>query len=160
MSMMIVNGEPVEIPAQERAQIEAEWLANTTPTRADVDIERDRRLALPLTHSVRGQEYQFHVDEKSLRRVTAAAADAKFAILKASLEDPPVDLLGNYRWQWPDLDFAWITVGGAPVLLDAHEVAALGDTFMNWEPALIYAASAIKALDPIPADYADDARWP
>lgn len=117
-----------------------------------VNAERDRRIYGGVTYIVDGQPYVFDSDEVSQGRVGHSAALARFAILGGAEAD-------DYRWHGKDFDFAWITMSDT-VVLDAFEMAGLGDVFLEHVAFLVHAAKAIKELDPIPEDYDDDARWP
>jgi hypothetical protein len=119
-------------------------------TSADVNRERDRR-----THygfMFQGKLYQFDPDSRS--RITGAATLAKFAIV-AGIQP------GNLRWINPAVDFSWIAADNSLTLMDAHTCSAFGDAAAVHEQRHIFAARAIKAMDPIPADYAtNNAYWP
>lgn len=118
------------------------------PNRADVNTERDRR-----THAgfqFQGKLYQF--DPASKARVTGAATLAKFAVLNGAQ-------LGDLRWINPDVDFSWIAADNTLTTMDAPTASAFGDTAAVHEQRHIFAARALKAMNPIPADYTDDKYW-
>jgi hypothetical protein len=125
-------------------------LQSAPPTNSMVNQERDRR-----THAgfvFQGKLYQFDPDSRS--RITGAAALAKFAIVKGVQP-------GNLRWINPAVDFSWIAADNTLTLMDAHTCSAFGDAAAVHEQRHIFAARAIKAMDPIPADYAtNNAYWP
>jgi len=114
-----------------------------------VNAERDRRIA-------KGVPFNGHVfdfDQMGKDNITGAAALAKFAMLGGAKA-------GDYRWANPNADFSWIVQSNEKVLLDAPTMSALGDMAANWTTKHIFAARALKDMDPIPGDYADDKYWP
>lgn len=119
------------------------------PTAADVNRERDRRLNS--TFDFAGKAYD--CDEASLARITGAATLAGFAMGAGATT-------GNLRWHGGGEDFAWIAADNSLTTMDAPTCFAFGQAAAANQSAHIFAAKAIKAIDPIPADYADDARWP
>src|SRR5690606_3614034 len=119
------------------------------PTANDVDTERDRRIASGFTFG--GQTYQ--LDKDSQGRITAMGADARFAGLAGASP-------GNYRWADPDNDFGWIATDNSVTPMDAQTMVAFADAAQLWVSRHIFAARAIKDMDPIPADYAADEHWP
>lgn len=122
------------------------------PTKDNVNAERDRRTEAGIPFAVRGKLHFFDFNQMGKDNITGAATLAKFAILKGAQP-------GDYRWANPDTDFTWITQANEKVLMDAHETSALGDVAAGWTTKHIYIARAIKDMDPIPADYADDKYW-
>lgn len=119
------------------------------PTAADVDAERDRRTDDGFAFG--GARYQSRpADRENL----AGASTAALAAIVAGSEP------GNLRWHGGDSDFGWIAEDNTVVTMDAQTVFALGQAAMAHKSALIFAARAIKNLSPIPADFADDGRWP
>lgn len=115
----------------------------------DVNRERDRR-----THNgfmFNGKLYQFDPDSKA--RVTGAATLAKFAVVAGAQA-------GNLRWMNPSADFSWIAADNSLNTMDAPTASAFGDAAAVHEQRHIFAARALKAMDPIPADYTDDKYWP
>jgi hypothetical protein len=129
----------------------AEVLAyrNPPPSSADVNAERDRRTEA----GVPFMGHVFDFNQMGKDNITGAATLAKFAILKGAQP-------GDYRWANPNVDFSWIVQSNEKVLMDAHQVSALGDVAANWATLHIFAARAIKDMVPIPSDYADDKYWP
>lgn len=116
----------------------------------DVDIERDRRTASGFTFA--GVAYQ--LDEKSISRVTAMGADARFAVLGGAQPD-------DLRWADPDNDFGWIATDNSVTPMDAPTMATFADAAKLWVSQHIFAARALKNADPIPLDYASNpAYWP
>lgn len=115
----------------------------------DIDRERDRRIATLFVFE--GVPYQLDAD--SQRFITAKGAQAKFAIL-AGVQ------LNDLRWADPDKDFGWIATDNSVTPMDAQTMAAFADAADLWVTAHIMASHTIKAMDPIPADYAADQYWP
>lgn len=118
------------------------WVDETpTPTEADVEAERDRRLLLGKAFSITGYANTI--------RVSATDTEIK-------------DLLFQFNWasvnpssnlQWRDKDKVIHTLTGTQFLALYSAAATYAGTIKatTW---------TIAALDPIPADYADDSRWP
>jgi len=119
-------------------------------TNADVNRERDRRTHAGFTFN--GKLYQFDPDSKA--RVTGAATLAKFAVVAGKQA-------GDLRWMNPNADFSWIAADNSLNTMDAPTASAFGDAAAVHEQRHIFAARALKAMDPIPADYAtNNAFWP
>ncbi|MBG6172683.1 hypothetical protein IWQ55_000290 [Labrenzia sp. EL_208] len=127
------------------------WVHNPPPaTRDDVNAERDRRLFLDFTYN--GVAYDG--DETSQSRIRDARISALSAILGGATP-------GDLRWHGQAVDFFWITKANAKTSMDAHTVVAFGNVIAARTGMLIAAADALKALDPIPADYAtNESYWP
>jgi hypothetical protein len=149
----VVNGVAVELSSEEEAAIFAQQeidSAPRAPTAADVDAERDRRIADGFTFS--GTAFQ--CDTRSQQNIIAKGAQAKFAVLAGAVAD-------DLRWANPAADFGWIATDNSVVPMDAPTTAAFADAADLWVTAHIMAARALKDADPIPADYAtDEAYWP
>lgn len=114
------------------------------PTEADVIAERERRLAL-------GFDYDFG-DDRGVHRIGTTKADmagwdevAKLAAAKIAKGEGSATIL--------------ISTDTGPVLVTALEwqdiLVAAGDV----RQPLYQASFVLMAMDPIPTDYADDARW-
>jgi hypothetical protein len=117
--------------------------------RAAVNAERDRRMTA--TFAFAGKRYD--CDARSLQRITGAAALARFAVVAgAEAED--------LWWHGGAADFTWIAADNSMTTMDAQTCAAFGNAAAANESAHIFAGHAIKAMDPIPADYTDDKYWP
>ena len=115
---------------------------------ADVNAERDRRLAADFTFA----GIQFQRDAVSVQRISGAATLAGFAI--AAGAQP-----GDLRWHGGDTDFAWIASDNTLVPMDAQTAFAFGQTCANVETRLVFAAKALREMEPIPHDFADDGYW-
>lgn len=123
--------------------------AYTAPvTEVDVNIERDRRLADNFTFN----GTQFQRDATSLARITGAATLAGFAMGAGA----PV---GYLRWANPDRDFEWIAADDTRMPMDAQTAFAFGQAAAHVETTLIFAASTLRNMTPIPTDYTNDIWW-
>lgn len=119
------------------------------PVRAeDVDVERDRRMAL-----MTFQGYVFDADPVSLRRIETAKTNALAATITGADS-------GDLRWAHPDMDFSWFDHSNQPVPMDAQTCLAFGLAAAAWEGLHIVAARVIKNMMPIPSDYANNSYWP
>lgn len=119
------------------------------PTSTDVNAERDRRMNGSFTFN--GSEFQ--CDAVSLSRITGAATLAGFAMGAGAQA-------GDVRWHGGTADFVWIDANNNFVSLDAPSMFAVGQAAAANESAHVFAAFSIRAIDPIPDDFADDSRWP
>ncbi len=89
------------------------------------------------------------------RENIAGAAVAALAAIGAGAK------VGNYRWHGGDTDFMWIAADNTMHRLDAQSMFALGQAAMAHKQAHIFAARAVKDMNPIPADYSTNAvYWP
>lgn len=113
----------------------------------DVNRERDRRMAL---FTFQGKAYDFDPDSQT--NIAGAGTLAFAAIVNG--KQP-----GDLRWADADRDFGWIAHDNTVTLMDAPTCFAFATAAANYKSALIFKARTIKNLSPIPADYADDARW-
>lgn len=118
------------------------------PGPADVDAERDRRIAETFAFS--GKSFQ--LDPASQGRITAMGADARFAVLGGAQP-------GDLRWADPDTDFAWIAADNTVLPMDAQTMVEFSSAAKLWVMTHTFIGRAIKNLDPIPADFADDIYW-
>ena len=119
------------------------------PSRDEVNAERDRRIASKFIFN--GTAFDFEPSSK--QRVTGAATLAGFKVVTGAA-------VGDLLWHGGVTPFTWIDASNSHVTMDAHTCFAFGQAAAAHETAHIFAASAIKALDPIPMDYDDDSRWP
>lgn len=118
-------------------------------TSEQVDAERDRRIEAGF--SFNGTRFQSRVQDQ--KRIAGAGTLALAAMVAGS----PV---GNYRWHGGATDFAWIAADNSLVVMDAQTVLAFGQTAARHESEHVFAGKAIKAMNPIPQNYTDDAYWP
>ena len=114
-----------------------------------IKAERDRRIQSDFEFNGK----MFQRDSVSLQRITGAATLAGFAIGQGAQA-------GDLRWANANQDFAWIAADNSVVTMDAQTTFAFGQTAASVETAIIFAAKALREMDPIPEDYADDKYWP
>jgi len=130
-------------------EIEAADRDNQRPTARDVDSERDRRISAGVTFD--GHLYQS--DELSRSLINDAYQLAEDALVEGALP-------GNTRWYSLEADFAWRTADNQWITMDAMTTVAFGKRIKKHRGDCIRAAIALKAMTPIPEDYADDRHWP
>lgn len=114
-----------------------------------VNEERNRRIATGVTFN--GKTFDFDTDSKS--RVIGVATLAGFAIGAGAQP-------GDYYWHGGEQPFSWIVNDNTVMQLDAQMTFQLGQTAATWETVHIFAARALKEMNPIPQDYKDDIYWP
>lgn len=119
------------------------------PSRADVNYERDLRMRG--VFSFNGTV--FNCDADSLQRITGAGTLAGFAIAAGAQA-------GDLFWHGGESPFAWIAADNSIVTMDAQTAFAFGQAAARNETLHIFAAKAIKDMDPIPTDYTADFYWP
>lgn len=119
------------------------------PTPSDVDRERDRRIDGGFTFN--GTRFQTRPQDRD--NIAGASTAALAAIVSGAQP-------GDLRWADPDSDFVWIAEDNTTVAMDAQTTLAFGQAAMQYKSALIFAARALKDLNPIPTDYQDDSYWP
>jgi len=118
-------------------------------TLAAVKAERDRRLAVDFEFNGK----MFQRDKDSLQRITGAATLAGFAIGNGAA-------VGDLRWANPDRDFGWIASDDTVVPMDAYTTFQFGQVAAGIETSIVFAAKALREMDPIPNDFKDDEYWP
>lgn len=120
-------------------------------TSAMVDLARDIRIASGFGFN--GHVYQTRPED---RENIAGAATAAIAAIMVNNAQP-----GDFRWHGGDSDFEWIAADNTTHPLDAQTMFAMGQAAMAHKTAHIWAARALKDMDPIPADYATNPEyWP
>lgn len=139
----------VTISDEYAAELEAADTTTRHPQARDVTAERDRRLSLDFTFN--GVQFQRDID--AVRRINGAGTLALAAIVGGAQP-------GDLRWHGGDSDFVWIAADNSLVPMDAQTVMAFGAAAAHRETELVFTAKAIKAMDPIPSDFTDDAYWP
>ena len=121
----------------------------SAPTSQDVNAERDRRMYSTFTF----EGVVYACDNLSMGRITGAASLGRFAVLAGA----PV---GNLRWHGGSVDFAWIAVDKSQTPMDAQTSFAFGQAAAVNQSTHIFAGAAIKAMNPIPQDYAtNESYW-
>lgn len=118
------------------------------PSTAEVDAERDRRIAEGFTFQ--GHPYQTRDGDRE--NIAGAAQIAFMAVVNGSAA-------GDLRWASTTRDFVWIDSSNALVPMDAPTVVLLGQAAAAWKTRHIYAARELKSKTPIPLDYRDDKYW-
>ena len=119
------------------------------PRLEDVTAERDRRINKQFVFNSKLVDF----DEASKQRMTGAATLAGFAIMEGAK-------VGNLFWHGGAQPFAWISADNTVMAMDAQTVFAMGKAAAAWETAHIFAARALKELNPIPEDFSKDDYWP
>ncbi len=164
VTLILSNGEEwlddLSIPADNYLRrLRDDWLTAgnvpepfpiPAPTEMEVDRERDRRIAAGFTFS--GVAYQ---SRRQDRENIAGASTAALAAMVNGAQP------GDFRWHGGDSDFEWIAADNSTHPLDAQTTFAMGQAAMAHKQAHIFAARALKDMDPIPADFASNAAyWP
>lgn len=125
------------------------------PSADQVDAESLRRARSGFMFN--GVHFQF--DALAKGRIAGAASAAHIALTIGG------KLPGDLKWHQiadePVDDFSWIASDNTLVTMDAPTVIAFGQTAARHESAHVFAARALKAMNPIPADYAtNETYWP
>ena len=132
-------------PAVLSAWIEAHpWVPPAPPTGEIVDLEREDRIAMPLAVQVPslGAAIRINMDEKSQRNVQGLATAG---ILLSSAAPGQKTAFRDYDNVSHDL------LPGDLVQIGLQVMARIQAVYQR--------AWALKAMDPIPADYRDDKYW-
>jgi hypothetical protein len=120
-------------------------------TAAMVDAVKDIRIASGF--GFQGNVYQTRPED---RENIAGAATAALAAIMVNGVQP-----GDFRWHGGETDFEWIAADNTTHPLDAQTMFAMGQAAMAHKTAHIWAARALKDMNPIPGDYAtNEAYWP
>ena len=138
----------VSIIVEETRIIQRTTITNATVTADDVEAERDRRLQLDFTFN----GVVFQRDTVAAKRINGAGTLALAAIVSGAQP-------GDYRWHGEDTDFEWIAKDNSLVKMDAQTVLAFGQAAAKVETRLVFASKALKAMEPIPADYASNESY-
>jgi hypothetical protein len=121
------------------------------PTSEDVNIARDRRIDAGIVFN--GVLFQTRREDRE--NIQGAYSRAQSAILIEGAQP------GDHTWHGGSGDFEWIAADDSRVRMDAQTMMAFGEAVLDHKSALIFAANNIKAMDPIPADYAtNESYWP
>lgn len=125
------------------------WVAGPVPapTVDDVNAEKDRRKA---SFEFNGVTYQS--DTVSLVNIGAAGSIAGFAMAQGAAA-------GDYLWHGGAEPFGWIAANNSVVQMDAGEMFAFAQAAAAHVSQITFAAKNLKALDPIPEDFAADHYW-
>lgn len=147
---IFVDGEERDATPEEEAEILAAQAAGIrTLNSADLNAERDRRIAAGFVYG--GNLFDF--DDRAKANISGAAQLAFMAIVAGA---QPEDLF----WNGGLSPFTWIAADNSLVTMDAQTVVEFGRTAAQHEQSHIFAARALKDMEPIPLDYMDDSYWP
>lgn len=129
-----------------------EWVLEIDPpTSAEVNAERDRRIAAGFVFA--GKVFDSRPEDQ--KRINGAASLAHIAMTFGGKQP------GDLRWHDGAEDFGWIAQDNSVVAMDAPTVLAFGQAAARWESANIFAARALKNLPEIPVDFAENENyWP
>ncbi len=114
-----------------------------------INAERDRRIAAGFTF----QGKRFDFDPDSVANITGAGATAGIAVAMGAVAD-------DLRWVDRRVDFTWLAADNSHVPMDALTCFAFARAAMQHKQAHIFAARALKDMEPVPVDYTDDRYWP
>lgn len=122
---------------------------NPTPvTTEQVNAERDRRVQT--TFSWNGKAYQ--LDERSLTRITAMGADARFAKAAGANNS-------NKKWHGGIEDFGFIATDNSVTSMGVDDVISFSNAAKLWVNNHTMKARALKDMNPIPQNFTDDSYW-
>jgi len=156
-----IDGVRMSVPddmSNRHRQMIADWevAGNTVPayvaalpTSADLNAERDRRIAAGFVYG--GNLFDFN--DRAKANISGAAQLAFIAIV-AGVQP------GDLFWNGGLSPFTWIAADNSLVTMDAQTVIQFGRTAAEHEQAHIFAARALKDMEPIPVDYTEDRYWP
>jgi len=116
-----------------------------------VDMERDRRIAQGLVFDGKAYQTESAGDREN---ILGAMGDALAAITVDGAQ------AGDLRWADPNFDFFWIASDNSRVSMDAQTCLEFTRAAVRRKGLLVIAASNLKAMSPIPVDYANDKYWP
>jgi hypothetical protein len=113
------------------------------PTKDDLDIERERRIALPLTVTVQGiGTFPINMDDPSQRNTNGLGSSA---ILLKITANPATVKFRDFNNTDHDMN--------------ADQLISMCVQAQQRISAVYTKSWAIKALKPVPADYTDDKYW-
>jgi len=133
----VVDGDEFEPPAA------------LTPTADMVREERQRRVMLGLSH--RSKLWQIDLESRNL--IGGAVQGASLFLAGGGAGT-------DLRWRSADTDATWTAFDNSTLTFTPNEMIAFGLAVLAHIGALHDAARVIQALDPIPADYNANERWP
>ena len=119
------------------------------PTEVRIKVERDRRLALDFEF----QGVMYQRDPESIARISGAGTLALGAMVSGAQ-------VGDLFWHGRETPFAWIASDDTLVTMDAQTCFAFGQAAAARETEIVFAAKALREMDPIPTDFTDDKYWP
>jgi len=130
-------------------EIAAELAAKRTRTLDSITGFRDELIADGFWFD--GVKYDSRPEDQ--KRISGAALLAFMAASQGAEAN-------NYLWHGGSEPFSWIAQDNSVVQMDAPTVISFGQTAAEHERAHIFAARALKDMDPIPDDWANTAYWP
>lgn len=145
-----VEMSPEEITAWEAQQSAPQ----PAPSPEMVDAERDRRIVAGFIFE--GVQFQSRPEDRE--NIAGAKSLATDAVALGAVAGE-LDWRQRLNPTGPEV-FAWIAADNSLVPMDAPTVIQFAYAAVDHKEAMIFAARAIKNLDPIPSDYTDDAYWP
>jgi hypothetical protein len=98
-----------------------------------------------------GVKFQARIEDQ--KRITGASILATIAVMNGAQ-------VGDYRWHGGTSDFVWIADDNSLVIMDAFDIINFGKKAAEWESNHVFAAYALKEMNPIPEDFRDDKYWP
>ena len=120
-------------------------------TNGEINAARDRRIDAGITFN--GVLFQTRPEDRE--NIQGAYSRAQSAILIDGAQP------GDFTWHGGPSDFEWIAANDSRVKMDAQTMMAFGEAVLDHKSAHIFAANAIKAMDPVPSDFDEIvALWP
>lgn len=120
-------------------------------TNGEINAARDRRIDAGITFN--GVLFQTRPEDRE--NIQGAYSRAQSAILIDGAQP------GDFTWHGGPGDFEWIAANDSRVKMDAQTMMAFGEAVLDHKSAHIFAANAIKAMDPVPSDFDEIvALWP
>jgi len=129
-----------------------EWIVETKPEdalRREINAERDRRIAAGVNFN--GKTFQS--DPASIENIGNVATAALSYIVSGGSPD-------EMYWQSPDVPFAWLAEDNTLMPMTPQMMIEFGNATLAHKSAIIFAARALKDMNPLPVDYTDDKWWP
>lgn len=130
-------------------ELAAEEAARRNQILDSINIHRDELIADGFWFA--NTKYDSRPEDQ--KRISGAALLAFMAVSQGAEAN-------NYIWHGGTEPFSWIAQDNSIVQMDAPTVIAFGQTAAEHERAHIFAARALKDMDPIPDDWANTAYWP
>ena len=130
-------------------EIAAELAAKRTNQENNITFYRDTLIAQGFWFN--GIKYDSRPEDQ--KRISGAALLAFMAASQGAQAN-------NYLWHGGSEPFSWIAQDNTVVQMDAPTVISFGQTTAEHERSHIFAARALKDMDPIPDDWANTAYWP
>lgn len=145
------SSESMNWVVTDKTQEELDQESNDRRTQLKTEINEYRNFLIATGFWFDGVKYDSRPDDQ--KRISGAALLAFMAISNGAQ-------VGDYVWHGGIEPFSWITQDNNVVQMDAQTVVAFGQTAAEHERAHIFAARALKDMDPIPEDYNNPIYWP